>query len=118
MNTLIYGTRKQGKSTLALALGITEHPRVVIFDPNDQFPLIVSIPVCDLEEWCDSHNGSGYQLIRVGPLDTDEAQDTFSVFSEVLYTERDITVVVDEAHMFQGGNSINEYLDRWNRRSS
>lgn len=118
MNTLVYGTRKQGKSTLSLALAIEAHPRVVIFDPNNQYPLIVSIDILDLDEWLQTHNGSNYQLVRVGPFDTTEIWDIFAVFSEALWHERNISIIIDEAHLLQGSNSMHPDLDRWNRRSS
>lgn len=37
MNALILGRRRQGKSTLALSLGLAHNASVVIFDPNAQF---------------------------------------------------------------------------------
>lgn len=119
MNTTIYGKRRQGKSTLALALATTWHNRVVVFDPNDQFPILRSISVGELSAWVDAHpeNGS-YQFIRVGPFDTEDVPDEFNNFSAALWERRDLSIIIDEAHMLQGNNSLDPNLDRWNRRST
>ena len=37
MTALVLGRRRQGKSTLALALAASQHPTTVVFDPNAQF---------------------------------------------------------------------------------
>lgn len=119
MNTTIFGKRRQGKSTLALALAVTWHNRVVVFDPNDQMPIIKSISVGELSAWLESHPDNGtFQFVRVGPFDTEEVPDEFANFSAVLFERRGISVIIDEAHMLQGGNSLDPNLDRWNRRST
>jgi len=119
MNTTIFGKRRQGKSTLAMALAVTWHNRVIVFDPNDQLPIIGSVSVGELASWISSHpeNGS-YQFVRVGPFDTEDVPDEFAGFSSSLWECRGVSIIVDEAHMLQGGNSLDPNLDRWNRRST
>jgi hypothetical protein len=118
MNCLVYGVRRQGKSTLALSLAITHHRRVIVFDPNDQFPILQSIPLSRLPDWlAESRDTPGFVLARVGPFDTDTLETDFEYFSGCLYGEKDISIIVDESHMLQGANSIHPDLDRWNRRS-
>jgi len=117
VNTLIYGTRKQGKSTLAVALAVSEHDRVVIFDPRGTFPVFQSFQIEEIHGRLASHRG-GIQFTRVGPYDTDEVSDAFAEFTRVTREQENISVIVDEAHMLQGGNSLDPNLDRWNRESS
>lgn len=125
LNDLVYGTRKQGKSTLALGLAIERNHRVVVFDPNGQYPLIQSVPVEHLAEWLyDSHPEQentaaipGYWVVRVGPFDTEQVPIAFEQFSEILFEQPDLSVIVDEAHMLQGKGWLDPNLDRWNRRS-
>lgn len=117
-NITCYGKRRQGKSTLALSLALTGSNRVIVFDPNGQFPLIGEIPIEKVGEWAEyTRDKPGYWLARVGPLDSDEVDDVFSTFAESLFTERNLSVIVDEAHMLQKPSYIHPSLDRWNRRS-
>lgn len=118
MNDLLYGTRRQGKSTLAMALATERSKRVVIFDPNGQFPVVQAIRMEDLTEWlAETPEKPGYHIIRVGPFDTEHVTSAFDQFSEILFGEPDLSVIVDEAHMLQGQGWIDPNLDRWNRRS-
>jgi hypothetical protein len=118
MNCLIYGVRRQGKSTLALSLAITHHRRVIVFDPNDQFPILQSIPLSTLPDWLlDSRETPGFVLARVGPFNTDGLEEDFEYFAAALYNEPDISIIVDESHMLQSANSIHPDLDRFNRRT-
>lgn len=117
MNTLIYGTRKQGKSTLAVALAVSQHDRILIFDPRGTFPIFRSFPISEVDERIRSYRG-GLQFTRVGPFDTDEVTEAFAEFTRVTREHQNISVIIDEAHMLQGGNSLDPNLDRWNRESS
>lgn len=120
MNVLIYGKRRQGKSTLALALSLAFSRKVLIFDPNDQYPRIVRV---NPDEWFsqikeEEEDGEHrIHLGRVGPFDSDEIEERFSEFSESVYSVPDISVIADEAHMLQGQNWIHPDVDRFNRRS-
>ncbi len=118
MNTLIYGTRKQGKSTLAVALAVNAHDRVLIFDPRGTFPVFRAFEIEDIPGRLDAHEEGQIQITRVGPYDTDEVSDAFSEFTRVSRDREDISVIVDESHMLQGANSLDPNLDRWNRESS
>lgn len=117
MNVLIYGTRKLGKSTLALAIAVTENERVVIFDPRGTFPIIQTYQISELSQRLQEHKSGTIQFSRVGPFDTDEVEEAFAEFTRVLIHEENISVIVDESHMLQGSNSLDANLDRWNRQS-
>jgi len=117
-NKVIYGKRRQGKSTLALALALQGSNRVIVFDPNGQFPLISAIPIDGVAAWAEStRDNQGYSLARVGPIDSEDIDDYFSSFAEDLFAEKNVSVIVDEAHMLQKPSFIHPALDRWNRRS-
>jgi hypothetical protein len=121
MNDLIYGKRKQGKSTFALADAITRNRRVVIWDPNNMYPLIRSIHLDMLPDWVsesrETESGK-FNLVRVGPLPImDLMPDYFAGFSDILLGERDISIIVDEAQMLQGPQWIDPNLDRLMRQS-
>lgn len=117
MNYLIYGKRKQGKSTLALALAASEHKSIIVFDPNDQFPLISSVEVDTIPSWLERRT-DGFRLVRVGPFESAEIPKRFAEFSSCLWDAHDISIVADEAHLLQGAGWLDENLDRWNRRSA
>lgn len=123
MNDLIYGTRRQGKSTLALSLASERSKLIVIFDPNNQFKVVRSVDIQDLPEWLSqsrlelSERVVSFSVIRVGPFDTEQIAKAFEQFSEILFNESDISVIVDEAHVLQGVGWLDPNLDRWNRRS-
>ncbi len=123
MNDNVFGVRRQGKSTLAMALALERNHRAAIFDPNGQFTVIRSVPIEELPMWVEDsrktllREPSSYCIIRVGPFDTEYVEEAFGQFSEILFAVPDLSVIVDEAHMLQGINYIDPNLDRWNRRS-
>lgn len=118
MNILIYGKRQQGKSTLGLALAVRRQ-RVIIWDPNNQYPLFASIPIERIPEWlrAGTETRQSWSIVRVGPVSTEDVESLFLQFSDLLQDERDIAIVIDEAHMLQGQGWLDPALDRWNRRS-
>lgn len=132
MNILEYGTRRQGKSTLALALALTLAERaaenddgapirVIVWDPNDQFKMIEQISINELPAWLEetrSGENWSYHIARVGPFDTAQITPNFEIFTACLDDERCISVIIDEAHQLQGFSWLDENLDRWNRRST
>lgn len=115
MNVLIYGKRRQGKSTLALSLSLAFHRRALVFDPNDQYPLIARV---DPRKWIvETSELDKVYLGRVGPFDSDEIEEEFKAFAEAVYGIGDISLIADEAHMLQGQGWIHPDVDRFNRRS-
>ena len=124
MNTTIFGKRRQGKSTLALALAVAKYRRVIVWDPNDQLPLIKAVDPSELSFSFDpGHSQTGFTFARIGPFNTDEIEERFSEFAEALYQEWEATpgghmsVIVDESHLLQGPNWIHPELDRMVRRA-
>lgn len=118
MNILEYGTRRQGKSTLALALAASQNQRVIVFDPNDQFPAVRVVSVSRISEWLAIPLAPGaFAFARVGPFETDDMDEAFSQFCDALQDVRDISIIVDEAHILQGSNYVHPRLDRWIRRT-
>ncbi len=115
MNVLIYGKRRQGKSTLALGLGLAFSRRVLIFDPNDQYPRIAQV---DPRKWLtETQELDKIYLGRVGPFDSSEIEDQFHDFADAIYQVSNVSIIADEAHMLQGQGWIHPDVDRLNRRS-
>ena len=114
---VIFGRRKQGKSTLSLALAL-DRSRIVIFDPNNQFPYIASIPPQALAAWLEKETDAEWRICRVGPIDTEDIDEVFAMVAAALFEADDVAFVVDEAHLLQSAKGINENLDRMIRRST
>lgn len=124
MIIMIYGKRKQGKSTLAFSLGIADHTRVLIWDPSGNFPKVRTIPVDGVRDWLKkfrySEKQSEYTFARVTGFRTEEVPEAFAEFCDQLFDgdvfEHNVSVIVDEAHMLQGRNYVDPNLDRIQRK--
>jgi hypothetical protein len=124
MMIMIYGKRKQGKSTLAFSIAIAEHPRVLVFDPSGNFPTVRTIKLDQVRDWLnkfqDAEVGSEYTFARVTGFRTEDIPEAFAEFCDALFDgdtfEHELSVIVDEAHMLQGRNYIDPNLDRIQRK--
>lgn len=126
MVTTIIGKRRQGKSTLSLALAVNDYQTVVVFDPNDQFvdgftrvtvgtlhaALLATVEYRERNPEADT-----VFMLRVGPFEGDEIADKFREFSEVMWLWEEVSIIFDEVSLLQGPQSINPSLDRWMRRT-
>lgn len=111
MNAVIYGRRRQGKSTLSLALALSRDKPIIIFDPNCQFGL--GIITADLERVSTSIQNS--DRITIFRPAAGQMQEQFDALVELLKEWEDYVLVVDETSVVQTRNSINpglEYLMR------
>lgn len=121
MNILILGRRRQGKSTLSLALALSRSETVVILDPNRQYPDFER--VADSAALDDRLEDSAHYL-RVGdpPLvicvdapDIDAAMSDIGPLLRDKWNE-DVALVIDEANSLQRPHSIHPELDLIMRR--
>lgn len=100
MNGLIFGRRRQGKSTLSLALAITRKDTVIVFDPNCNFKRWPVVTSADrLEAMLDSSDES--LMILVWRPDPGDIEASFSEMFEVLHQFEDYVLVIDEASELQ-----------------
>lgn len=107
MNALIFGRRRQGKSTLALRLALSYHHTVFVFDPNSQYHLGPAVPVFqeleDLQEWMDDRR-IDHGIVIYRPRVNRQAQsldESFADFTEVISTRGHWGLIIDEATYLQ-----------------
>ena len=117
MNALIFGRRRQGKSTLALRLAMTYHHSVFIFDPNVQYHLGEGVPVFhdleDLQAWIDdTHVDHGLVIYRPRVNRSSQSlEESFSDFTEVISVKGHWALVIDEASYLQSHARIDPALE-------
>jgi len=112
VNTLIFGRRQHGKSTLAMWLARKQKRPTVIYDINSQFrawPESVVYSADDL-----------HVVLEVGRLPLiifrpDDEQRDFAAFAEELWERRGYTLIVDEASFLQNPQSADPWLRKFIR---
>lgn len=114
MLAVIIGRRRQGKSTLALALARTHQMTTLVFDPNDQYGNIEIIT--DLEEWMS--NATPDSIGRV--LATDPVAD-FENMTQGLdggeWRWSEYSFVIDECSMLMSPGYLHPGMERYARTS-
>lgn len=123
MNTLIFGRRRQGKSTLALRLAMTYHHTVFCFDPNNQYNLGEAVPVIheteDLQEWIDNRE-IDHGIVIYRPRVNRQSQsldESFADFVEVIQAKGHWGLIVDESTYLQNHARIDPALEGLMRQS-
>ena len=117
MNDVLIGQRRQGKTTLAVAVAASRSKTVVVFDPNHnlraEFAVTAKSP-SDLERLI---SGDSPVVVRIGPFGLEEIHQAFDNYAVVLQQYEDYALIVDEAHMLQSKMSLNQGLDKFLRWS-
>jgi len=108
VNALVYGRRRQGKSTLSLALGLSRSKQVVIFDPNIQYEIE---PVVYDSVSLDERISAGHLITIFRPAPT-EIEEGFAQFGELVWHWEDLVVIVDETSAVQRANWLHPQLER------
>jgi len=116
-HAVIWGRRRQGKSTLALALAIASGKRpIIIFDPCDQYAAWPAVDEELLEELLDSDFG----IARYSPGGQDPEQ-AFSNLMLVLdggvWRWSDYALIIDESSILQRPQRLHPALDRLVRQA-
>jgi hypothetical protein len=115
MNSVCIGRREEGKSTLALFLAHTTHTAVVVFDPRGIFAGHI---VRSKEELEDALKDGLYEdgLPLVYRFDSTDPEEAFTEMSAALFpphfTRGGFCLIVDEAGMLQGQNTMHPELRR------
>lgn len=108
------GRRRQGKSTLALALARAERNTTIVFDPNDQYghlPIISNL--ADWMEKADAHS-----VGRIVP--TEPVADFEEIVAELDgggWKWGEYTLIVDECSMLMNPSKVHPALERYARTS-
>jgi len=114
MLAVVIGRRRQGKSTLALALARAKKQTTIIFDPNDQYGNIELID--DLAEWM--ANAGPDAVGRV--LATDPVGDFEGMIAELdggTWRWEDYAFVIDECSMLMSPSYVHPGMERYARTS-
>ena len=116
-HAVIWGRRRQGKSTLALALAIASAKRpIIIFDPCDQYTLFPAANDDLLEELLDSE----YGVVRWSPAG-DDPENAFENLMAILdggtWRWAEYALIVDESSILQRPQRIHPALDRLVRQA-
>lgn len=113
MNALIFGRRRQGKSTLSLTVAVNQYPRVIIFDPNCQFQCFpVTQDPADVEEWAEANVDNGAVSVVVYRPNVDTLHEDFEALTDALWQYEQFAFIVDETSVLQSPSWIHLSLDR------
>lgn len=115
MLAVVIGRRRQGKSTLALALAKAKSQTTIIFDPNDQYRAIPAVGVDELPAWlAESDADSIVRIVPAPPI-----EETWAQLADTLdggkWEWADYTLVLDEVSMLMTPQSLDDRLERFAR---
>ena len=113
---VVIGRRRQGKSTLALALAKAKRQTVIVFDPNDQYGKLEHVALKSFPGWMEaSHPGS---VCRILPSDP---KADFDALTATLdgghWAWGEYTLIVDECSMLMSSTYVHPVLERYARTS-
>ena len=116
-NSLIFGRRAQGKSTLAFSLAQLAGLSIVVFDVNAQFGCVPPDAVLtnpdDFELFLTDPPGS---LVAYRP--ESDVEEEFTGFADLLWPRHGYTLIIDEASQIQSPGRAHPRLDRLVRMGS
>lgn len=109
---MIYGRRRQGKSTLSLMLALACASVIAIYDPNNQYQSVPSAGT--LEELYEQLQRN--RVVRFVPLG--DPKKSFRGFAEIVWAYRHcgIAIIVDECSLLQGAATMESSLDKMVRQ--
>lgn len=115
MLAVIVGRRRQGKSTLALALAKAKRQTILIFDPNNQFGAIPAID--DIETWLESADEKSIGRIIPNPPVEDAWAELADILDGGKWEWAEYTLILDEASMLMSPHQLDDRLERFARTS-
>lgn len=117
MLAVIIGRRRQGKSTLALALAKAQRRTTVVFDPNDQYGNLERVGIEALDGWL--QDAPADAVVRIVP--EPPVEDAWHRLADVLdggsWRYADYVLVLDECSMLMNPNYVDPALERYARTS-
>lgn len=128
-NIIIIGQRRQGKTTLAVAVASTKSDTIIVWDPNDNVRSAAFESVRPNAHWGGSlrtleqfmesaaADPGKIHMARVGPVEQGDIEAHFAATAEVLWGWTDYAFIVDESPLLQKPSRLDASLDRFIRRS-
>ena len=114
MLAVVIGRRRQGKSTLALALARSRKQATIIFDPNDQYGNIEVIE--DMNEWMAAASPDSIgRVVATNPVADFEAMAAELDGGEWKWGEYNF--VIDECSMLMSPSYVHPGMERYARTS-
>lgn len=116
MLAVIVGRRRQGKSTLAYAIARSRRRSVIVFDPNDQFRALETLPdAAALPAWLEtSGEASAARIVPAPPV-----EEAWAAAADILDGGRwawgDYSLILDECSMLMSPAGVDERLERYAR---
>jgi len=111
-SALVLGRRRQGKSTLSLAIARARAPTVVVFDPNAQFDGFGLIPIEELPDALEQD-----EAVLVVRPDPGAVLDDWQAVAEILWGYEDYALILDEASVVQQPGWCDPWLERFLRQA-
>ena len=111
----ILGRRRQGKSTLAVAIAAAKSKSVIILDPNSQYR---DFPASPIEpEYIEAMLEEPEGCLLVFRPDPAQLMESWHTIAETLWQWDDYALILDEASEFQSPAWRDEWLDRYLRQA-
>jgi len=110
----ILGVRRQGKSTLALAVACARSKSIIVFDPNRQY---TSLPWSGVDPEVIENALSEDEFLLVVRPDAATLVEDWHILAETLWSWHDYALVIDEASELQTAGWRDEWLDRYIRQA-
>jgi|GEM_PF-6360876 len=111
-SALILGRRRQGKSTLSLAIARARAPTVVVFDPNAQFDGFGLTSVESLPDEMEQD-----EAVLVVRPDPGAVLEDWQAVAEILWRYEDYALILDEASVVQQPGWCDPWLERFLRQA-
>jgi hypothetical protein len=113
MLSVIIGRRRQGKSTLALALAKAQDKTVIVFDPNNQYRALPVIS--DLSAWIEESESDSIGRIVPQPPVEDAWREIAEILDGGRWEWADYVLILDECSMLMSPHWVDETLERFAR---
>lgn len=115
-HSLIFGRRRQGKTTLGLHLAMAGSGGVAIYDINSQIERFPKNTTSDLGLFANWLDASDERVLVYRPQR--DVWGEFDGFAEILWHKRGFTLFIDEASQLQSASGAHPWLDRFVRMCS
>lgn len=118
MQALVLGRRRQGKSTVALAIAASQNNTTIIFDPNAQFcGFPTTSSVAEVERFLSATIESHARNVVVFRPQPGLTAEDFTALTDMLWGWDDFSLIIDEAAALQKPAYLHPNLERLVRQA-